>query len=92
MWNENKGSESPASGASNPSDWSKKKPGSTPSLISTRLRNFRERKKNGASATGPVAEETTVTLPTTPGNLKASFRDFLGPIYGNLIQQLKFDF
>ena len=68
MWNENKSGEFAAPGSSNPSDWSKKKAGS--SLISTRLKSFRERKKNVASATGPVTEPTiakTVTQPTTPG-------------------------
>ena len=68
MWNENKTLDFPPQG-SQPYDWSRKKAltsGST-STISSRLKNFRERKKNGV-ASEEVSTKSAAVLPTTPGN------------------------
>ena len=65
MLHESKSLEHPSQG-SQPFDWSRKKAGGGNTLISSRLKNFRERKKN-------ANEEKAEILPTTPGNIFGHF-------------------
>ena len=60
MWHENKSRDFPSQG-SQPFDWSRKKAAAS-SIISSRLKTFRERKKNGF-----VSEEKPDASSTTPG-------------------------
>lgn len=60
MWHENKSRDFPSQG-SQPNDWSRKKAAAS-SIISSRLKTFRERKKNGF-----VSEDKPEVSSTTPG-------------------------
>jgi hypothetical protein len=68
MWNENKTVDFPPQG-SHPNDWSRKKASGSSSIISSRLKNFRERKKNGSAVAEEVSTKSDAILPTTPGKI-----------------------